>query len=310
MDIQPDSASSAVPASGLSQAMRRDPLLSFFLLAYGISWILTIPAILAEWGYLPAPLFNIFFIIKAFGPAVAAFVTLRITEGKAGVSGLRARIFNGRVGWQWYLVVLLGIPLVMLLGILVLPGVLASYQGVSPVFFGVNYLITFVIILIGGGPLGEEPGWRGYALPHMQARYGALRANLLLGVLWTFWHLPDFLTSAQGGGPDAGFATFYTRLPIFFVMVMALTFVFSWVFNHTRGSVLIALLLHATFNTFGTALQPLFPAPIMTSTDLPLLVGVVVLAVVILVVTRGQLGFRPAPDQPMTPGEAEALATR
>ncbi len=298
MDTTKTITESNIAGSGLTQMMRRHPLVSFFVLAYAISWILSIPVVLAEWRSLPYAVFFFFFTIKSFGPAAAAYIMIRMMDGKAGLQVFRQRFFLRRVGWQWYLIVLLGIPAVMLLGALALPGVAASFQGLKPAFFGVNYLITFVLIFFGGGALGEEPGWRGFALPRMQTRYGALRANLLLGVMWTLWHLPDSLTSAQGGGPGAGLSPLYTRLPIFFGMVMGLTFVFSWVFNHTGGSIWMALLLHASFNTFGGAAQPLFSAPIMTSSDLPFLIGVVVLAVLIIVLTRGQIGYRP--------GQAEA----
>ncbi len=273
--------------------MQRHPLFFFFLMAYAFSWILTIPAILSEWGLLPKATFMVFFIIKSFGPAVAAVIMTRIADGPAGVLHFRRRLLQWRAGWQWYVFILLGIPAVMVLGIVILPGVLASFQGLKPAFFAVSYLITFVLTFFGGGPLGEEPGWRGFALPRLQSRYGAWRATLLLGVMWTFWHLPDFLTSAQGGGPSAGLSPFYARLPIFFLMVMALAVVFTWVFNHTGGSIFIALLLHTVFNTFGGAVQPLFSAPILTSTDLPFLTGMVGLAGLIVILTRGQLGYRP-----------------
>ena len=292
--IAPHPSTAARP--GLQEVMRQHPLFFYFFMAYAFSWILSVPAILAERGTLPNAMFPVFFTIKSFGPAVAAYILIRITAGKAGLAGFRHRFFQWRVNWKWYVFILLGLPAVITLGACVLPGVLASFQGLNPAYFGVSYLINFVLIFIAGGPLGEEPGWRGFALPRLQSRYGALRANLLLGVLWTFWHLPDFLTSAQGGGPGVGLSPFYTRLPIFFIMVMALTFIFSWVFNHTGGSIFIALLLHASFNTFSGALQPLFSTPIMTSSDLPYLIGVVALAVLIFVLTRGRLGYQPGQE--------------
>lgn len=198
---------------------------------------------------------------------------------------------------MWYALIVVGIPALMLLGIAVLPGALASFRG-FPSFFVASYLVSFVIIAIGGGPLGEEIGWRGYALPRMQSRYGALRANLLLGVLWTFWHLPDFLTSAQKGGSTTGVSAFAIGLPIFFLEVMALTFIFAWVFNHTGGSVFIAVVLHASYNTFGNAVQPLFFAPITAGTDMPFVVGMAILSVPIVMLTRGQLGYQADQKQP------------
>jgi membrane protease YdiL (CAAX protease family) len=234
---------------------------------------------------------------------------IRITEGRAGVLGLRRRLRQWRAGWQWYAFILLGIPGLMLLGVAVLPGALASYRGL-PRSFVMSYLISFVAIFFGGGPLGEEPGWRGFALPRMQSRYGPLRANMLLGVLWTCWHLPDFLTSAQKGGTGADVSVFLVGLPVFFLEVMALTFIFSWVFNHTRGSVFIAMLLHASYNAFGTAAQPLFSAPIVAGTDLPFLIGMGVLALPILILTRGRLGYQPSQEQALKPEEIAAPALR
>jgi uncharacterized protein len=176
------------------------------------------------------------------------------------------------------------------LGIFTLPGAVASFQG-FPSGFLIGYPITFLLIFFGGGPLGEEPGWRGFALPRLQSRYGALRATLILGVVWTFWHLPDFLTSAQRGGPGAPLSIWYINLTIFFLMVMSMAFLFTWVSNHTKGSLFIALLLHASINTFGSV-QSYFSAPIMTRTDLPFLIGFGALALMIFILTRGRLGYR------------------
>lgn len=297
MSTSIESAQAILNPGNLRQNMRQHPLFFFFLLAYAISWILSIPVILFEWGILTnAALFYIFFTVKSFGPFLAALIVTHVTDGKPGVLELRRRIRMWRTGWQWYAFVLLGMPALMLLGIILLPGALASFRGLPP-FFLANALISFVLIFFGGGPLGEEPGWRGFALPRLLQRYGVLRANLILGALWTFWHLPDFLTSAQGGGPQAGLSPFYTRLPIFFLMVLALTFIFTWVFHHTGGSVFIALLLHTTINAFAGAALPLFPAPIVTNTDLPFLIPMVALAFLIILFTRGKPGYSSSQDQ-------------
>ncbi len=278
--------------------MLRHPLLSFFCMAYAFSWIMSIPAILAEWGFLPAALFQIFFLIKAFaGPFLAGAIMVNLTEGKAGMGRFWRRFIQVRAGWQWYLMILLGIPALFLLGIVIQPGTLASFQGLphnSPAYYLINYLVTFVITFLFGGPLAEEPGWRGFALPRMQPRYGPLKAALLLGVVWAFWHLPDFLTSAQGGGPGTGWGAFFTNLPIFVVMVTAISVVMTWVFNHTRGSLFIMILLHASINTSGI-LPELFPAAnisIMTMSNLAMLFAIAAPALLIVILTRGRLGYR------------------
>jgi membrane protease YdiL (CAAX protease family) len=286
--------------ANLQQVMGRYPLFFFFLMAYAFSWIVSIPYILAQWGILYGN-FIIIFVLKSFGPFLAAYLMTAVTEGKEGVLRLRRSIKQVRAGWRWYLFILLGIPALMLLGISALPGALASFQGFPPHFL-VAYLVNFILIFFGGGALGEEPGWRGFALPRLLPCIGALRGTVLLGVLWTFWHLPDLLTDAQKGGPGVGLSAFYTGLPIFFMEVMALSIIFTWVYNHTGGSVFIAILLHASYNAFGF-LQPFFSAPSVTSTDLPFLIGVGVPALLILILTRGQLGYQPSREQPSSSGK-------
>jgi membrane protease YdiL (CAAX protease family) len=273
--------------------MRQRPLLFFFLMAYAFSWIVSVPAILSAWGFLPSSAFAIFFTIKSFGPFVAAYVMTRVLEGREGVVRLRQSLRQVRAGLQWYAFILLGIPALLLLGIVAMPGAFASFQGFPPQF-AATYLVTFVLIFFGGGPLGEEPGWRGFALPRLQTRYGALRGTLLLGVLWVFWHLPDYLTVAQRGGPGVNLVNLLAvNLPIFFVMVMAMAVIFTWVYNNTGGSLFMATLLHTSINAFGLVVA-LFHAPIVTSTDLVICLAVVVPAVLIVVLTRGRLGYRPA----------------
>ena len=115
-----------------------------------------------------------------------------------------------------------------------------------------------------------------------------------MGVVWAFWHLPDFLTSAQGGGPGTGWGAFFTNLPIFVVMVTAISVVMTWVFNHTRGSLFIMILLHASINTSGI-LPELFPAAnisIMTMSNLAMLFAIAAPALLIAIPTRGRLGYQ------------------
>ena len=286
--------------------MRRHPLAFFFLIAYAFSWILSIPAVLSQWGALPSPVFVVFFTLKSFGPLVAALIMTGVIGGREGLRRFGLRFRQVRAGWQWYAFILVGIPAALLLGIAAMPGALASFQG-FPAHFPVSYLVTFVVIFFVGGPLGEEPGWRGFALPRMQPRYGPLRGTLLLGAMWFFWHLPDFLTVAQRGGPGTNFGTLLlTNFPVFFVMVMAMAVIFTWVFNNTRGSIFVAILLHTSINTFGVVVA-LFKAPIVTGTDLAVCAGVVVPALLIVLFTRGRLGYSPSNQSAVGQGSGEAL---
>jgi membrane protease YdiL (CAAX protease family) len=276
----------------LQQVMRQHPLLFFFLMAYAFSWILSIPFVLSEWGILHGD-FRIAFVLKSFGPFLSAYIMTRIIEGKEGVLRLRHRMKQKRAGWQWYLFILLGIPALILVGIIIQPGVLASFQGFQPILL-VSYPLTYVAVFFGGGPLGEEPGWRGFALPRMQPRYGPLWGTLLLGILWTFWHLPDFLTSAQGGGPGTGWTPFFVNLPIFLLLVIALAIILTWIFNHTEGSIFTALLAHTSVNVPQVVLVPLFLAVDMTRLNLAAIIGFGVPALMIIILTRGRLGYQPS----------------
>jgi len=277
--------------------MRQHPLFFFFLMAYAFSWIVLIPFALSEWGIM-SQFFSFTSALNPFlGPllavpvSMAAFIMTGITEGKPGVRRLLHRYVQWRAGWKWYLFILLGVPALLLLGIIVQPGALASFHGLPPpIFFLVYYLVSFIVLFLVGGLVGEEPGWRGFALPRMQLRYGPLWGTLLLGVLWGFWHLPHFLTQVQGGGPGTSFATFLTDFSVFFLWVMALAIIFTWVFNHTRGSVFIAILLHTSIDAPQTVWLPLFPAVDYASMILAGAISFGVAALLILILTRGRLG--------------------
>jgi membrane protease YdiL (CAAX protease family) len=289
MNTPSKSNPSPSPAGNLQYVLRQHPLFFYFLIAYAVSWILSIPFILSEWGVLHGD-FRIIFVLKSFGPFLAAYLMTGITEGRDGLLRLRKRIRQRQAGWQWYLLILLGIPALILIGIIVQPGSLVNFQGLKPLLL-VSYPLTYIAVMFGGGPLGEEPGWRGFALPRMQQRHGPLWGTLLLGVMWTCWHLPDFLTSAQGGGPGTGLAAFLQNFPIFLVLVTAIAIIMTWVFNHTRASIFIAILAHASVNTPQVVLVPLLPAVDTTSLNLAALIGFGAAAILIIALTRGRLGF-------------------
>ena len=174
---------------GLKQTMRHHPLFFFFFMAYAFSWIISIPYVLSVWGLLPnggGIALLLFTFLKAYaGPTLAAIIMTSITAGKSGLRGLRHRLTQWRAGWQWYLFILIGIPALLLLGIIIQPGLLVRFEGLSPILL--VYPVAFFAVFLQTG-LPEEIGWRGFALPRMQPRYGPLRGTLLLGVLWGFWY--------------------------------------------------------------------------------------------------------------------------
>jgi membrane protease YdiL (CAAX protease family) len=225
------------------------------------------------------------------------------TEGRAAIRCLLRRYVLWRVQLRWYLFILLVIPASEVLGAIVLPGVLDSYQPLT-LSLVLSYPAAFLSTFLLGGPLGEEPGWRGFALPRLQSLHGPLAGSLILGVLWALWHLPLFWSGVWT--PPT-----LPNIVMFIVMITALTVIMTWVFNNAKGSLLVTMLMHASFNTFANKiLTPLFPAPIMSEYGLlPMLVGFSAVALLLVVLTRGRLGYQHY-RQEETPVSAEAPTKR
>jgi uncharacterized protein len=182
------------------------------------------------------------------GPLVAAIIVTAIISGRPGLREFFGRIAHWRVGARWYAIILVTPVLVCVIAIaitfcLVPHAQMSAFSSEKIRELPERFL--FILLFIG---LGEEPGWRGFALPQLQARYSPLRASLILAPLWTLWHLP--LIGNEFPWPIV--------LP-FVLSVFGATFMLTWVFNGTKGSVLLPMLLHATVNTVGAGLIfPLF----------------------------------------------------
>jgi membrane protease YdiL (CAAX protease family) len=276
--------------------LARHPLVSFFIIVYAATWLVQLPLVsLSETGVgllpfsSPLPPVAAIGIGVFLGPFLTAFIMTGVTEGRAGIGRLLRRIVLWRVGLRWYLVVLVGPPVLIALGAVVLPGALASFQ-LDLSWLPVVVIGTIVAFFLVG--LLEETGWRGFALPRLQRQHGPLVGSLILGPLWGLWHLPLFLWPTWNTPPNFP-PTFFDIL--FFVLTsIAMTIVYTWVFNNTKGSVFMVMWLHSSQNAFWTgALAVLFTAPLVTSYGLvlPVLVGFGAAALVIVVLTRGRLGY-------------------
>jgi len=283
----------AVASSGLTQAMRMHPLSSYFTIAYAIKWGLLIPVTLAAWGVISGD-WTAAFILATFAPFVGGIIMTYVTQGRAGLSRLRGSIRHWRIGWRWLLFAFAVVPTLVMLGIIVQPGALVGFLGVSPTLL-VSYPLNYVAIWFGGGGLDEEVGWRGFAWSRMQSRYGPLWGTLFLGVLHSFWHGEEFLTPAQGGGPGTGWTPFLVILPIFLLVVLSCTVILNWVFNRTHGSLFAAISTHASFDAPQAVLSVLFPAVGATSMLLGASIGLGVTALLILILTHGRLGYQRVP---------------
>ncbi|HEX9037895.1 MAG TPA: type II CAAX endopeptidase family protein [Ktedonobacterales bacterium] len=292
----PDATHPADPSGGgLIAFIRRRPLTSYFLLTYALAWLGWTPFVLSESGlgvlrFQADPLL----LLGSLGPCAAGFIMAAITGGKPGVRDLLRRLIQWRVGWQWYLFVLVVVPGVPLLGFLVLPGV-AKTLYLPSVQFALQFVLFFLQFLLTVNliqALEEEPGWRGFALPRLQQRYGPLLGTLILGSLWAGYHLPLFLTTAFADRTPFGFA-------VFLLASIAISLVLTWVYNSARGSVLLTILAHAAIIASGIAsgAMNLFPADILEKDTYPAItIGLGALVVLLIVVTRGRLGLASKPE--------------
>jgi hypothetical protein len=246
----------------------RHPLISFFVLSYALTW----------W----AVPFGSFI---ATGPLLAALIVISITEGRAGLRELGARMIRWRVGWRWYAVAL-GLPLAVAVAAVALNVALgATVQSLAKLPPLSTFIVVFAVRLINplDGPMGEEPGWRGYALPRLQGSgRSPLVVTVILGLLVVVWHLPLVIVVHQL--PPAGL-----------LGAFAVTFWFTWLFNHTGGSVLMTLLMHSAEGTFGPlALSGLFVGADLARA-LSIYVGVTCVVAIGLVVFDRRAWVAPAP---------------
>lgn len=202
--------------------IKRHPLPAFFVLAYALSW----------W---PVP----FGAFLPLGPLLAALIVTAVVDGRLGLRAFGRRMLHWRVGWSWYAVAL-ALPLALVLGAIVLNvavGAPASaLHGLDPWYL---LLLAFVVRLINplDGPLGEEPGWRGFALVRLQAGRSPLHASLILGLLVAGWHVPLVFLPGEH------------LAPVLLLATVAVTFVYTWIFNHTAGSAFMTLVSHAAEGT-------------------------------------------------------------
>jgi membrane protease YdiL (CAAX protease family) len=277
------------------------PFIAFFVLAFAGTWLFFAPIVLGQDGlgflpyHVPLWLYVVLFLAASFsGPTTAALVITAARDGKAGVKQFLRRYGQWRVGWQWYLIPLVGFPALYLIPATFWLGA-APWQALIdqwPTFFTV-YLMAVLIFpaLINWG---EEAGFRGFAQTHMQKAYGALTASLVVGLLHSLWHLPVFLLvhGPPALGPfDLGEFLMNT------LMTLLLTVIYTWIFNGAQQSILIAALMHASLN--GTqawvgTLIPNLPQAVDNTFAISLAVG----ALLLIVLTRGRLGYRPEETTP------------
>jgi uncharacterized protein len=241
--------------------------LLFFLVTFVFSWSIWILLAITgcENGVLD--------IMGRFGPLVAALLLTGVLDGRAGLAGLWKRMLIWRVHPGWYAFAFLGTAVVALgaIGIHIwMGGGALQFNDPAQLYLVVPVFVYVLVLSVAG----EETGWRGYALPRLQERWGALPASLVIGVVWGVWHLPLFWMPGN----------FHTEIPfgLFLLQDVALSVVITWLFNRTGGSLLLVHLFHAASNT-TIGVLPILPQD--TGGDIrPLGIAVALLSIVAVIV--------------------------
>ena len=263
--------------SYLVSLIRRYPLVSFFVLAYVLAWIIESPLVFLRDTITAGDPPGLFLVMLASNvPSVVAIVLTAIVLGRGALRKLLARLLIWRVNPLWYLGVVLG-PVALVGGTIALNTLL----GRPALSLGIPSLLGLVIMLaifiFPGSALGEEIGWRGYVLPRLQARMSALSASLLLAPIWALWHLPLWLTGAPGRTP-----LIYAA---FVVSAFGLSVLLTWVYNSTGGSLLLVVLLHGTINLPITLLYDALGSRV--TVPVLLYFGLTVVAAIVVVIVAG-----------------------
>lgn len=215
--------------------IRKQPFLFFILLTLLVSWM---PWYTGGQG------------IFVFGPSIAGVITLALVAGKEGLRDLVSRALKWKVGLKWWLIALF-LPAILTLLALGINLLLGANTPPFTFFKTEWYLLpVFFVITLVGGPLGEEFGWRGFALPRLQQKWSPWLASIILGAIWGLWHLPQFFN------PDAvHFELGFVRLPLYVIAEIGLATLMTWVYNKTKGSLLVGgLIYHNADNFWGVVL--------------------------------------------------------
>ena len=280
--------------TSFSTWMRKHPLVAYFSIAFAGTWLLDLPMVLGKDGLglfpysVPMLLYIVLFILGSFtGPTLAAFVVTNAVDGKDGMRKLFRRYGQWRVGMRWYLFAILAFPILYIIaGSISLHGVpLADLRANWATFFS-SYL-PGILIFPAFITWGEEPGWRGFALTRLQESYHPLVSSLIVGFFHAVWHLPIFLLVT---GPVASGPFDLTKFATNIAAIMSITIIWTWVFNNAKGSILFAVLLHASLNASQAWMGSLIP-------NYPQNAGLIafgiyiVAAVALIFMTNGRLGY-------------------
>jgi hypothetical protein len=231
-----------------------DSLLKFFSLTYAVTWACfiaaaAIPGTEASGSPRFAGLAGLLLLLGTVAPSLVALVLTARADGRAGLRAMLRRLLAWRVGARWYLFAVCYMVTIKLAAALVHRAATGAWPRFGEVAW---YIVVANIVVTTAGQAGEEIGWRGYALPRLAARLGLAKASLLLGLIWACWHLPLFFIP--------GLTQTGQSFVVYLLMVPALSVAIAWLYGHTNGSLLLAMLMHAAINQTSKIVPMVDPA--------------------------------------------------
>ncbi len=228
--------------------MKKHPIVWFYFLAFALAWLGWLPMVAGSRGIalFAHPVFQFLLLLPAIGPALAAVIVTAANDGKAGVDRLFQPLGRWRVGAVWLIVAVIAPALLLLAGKIVTLALGLSATIVSSDNNIAGIAIAALVMSLFSNTW-EEVGWRGFALPRLQKNLNALGATLIVGVLWGLWHLPLFFWKDN---PMSDYPFL-----IWFIGIVALAFIYTWLYNSSQGSLLVVTLFHVLTNTFGVIIS-------------------------------------------------------
>jgi uncharacterized protein len=232
--------------------MKRDGIWFFFIAVFAVTWGLGAAYFLLPHAFValfgPPTGTNWAFRIAVYAPGYVAILSAALFAGRNGLTDLFARLLRWRVGLQWYALATFGIAALCIAPRFVTGTMrLADFDVTSRAHWSAWIWVGVSAFWLDPGPLGEELGWRGFALPRLEQRMSGQRSALLLGTIWGIWHLPAFFVS--------GLPQHSLSLWVFMIAIVSDGVLVAWIVNNARGSVIPAILVHWTSNRL-LALDP------------------------------------------------------
>jgi membrane protease YdiL (CAAX protease family) len=225
--------------NNLTVSTETQNLIAYFILAYAISWAIGVPLALGNQGLIHPifPAWTHYFV--AYGPMLSALIVTWASRGRTGLKELGKRMVMWKIRPIWWYVALSPLIIGLVVGLIlnIATDNKVTLSALGQVHFLPSLGIGALFLWIFTFGIGEEVGWRGYALPHLQKDHSAIKATLILAVLWALWHLPQF------------FYLFDPSMAVgWAVGLLAGAIVFTWLFNSSSGSILIVAIWHGCFN--------------------------------------------------------------